>query len=177
MRVHALLLVFLVACIDTPQEPIDEPVEKTPATERADRRAYDGAPPVMPHDNLGASCTNCHAGQAMQVDGLGVAPAMPHDATPGLSDDARCRQCHVPVTTDHIFKPNEFEGQAQDMREGDRLYAGAPPVMPHRTFMRENCVACHDGLDAREEIKTPHADRTRCQQCHVEAVTDTSFPH
>jgi len=75
-----------------------------------------------------------------------------------------------------VFKSNGFEGQPQDLRKGERLYDGAPPVMPHSAFMRENCLACHDGLDVREEIRTSHADRERCTQCHVEAVTHTVFP-
>ena len=42
----------------------------------------------------------------------------------------------------------------QDLRQGKRLNALAPPPIPHKPFMRENCVACHSGPAAREEIRT-----------------------
>ena len=71
----------------------------------------------------------------------------------------RCRQCHVFQTTDDLFVVSEYEGIPQDLAAGDRATAGAPPRIPHRMLMRENCVACHDGPGAREEARTTHPER------------------
>ncbi len=68
-----------------------------------------------------------------------------------------------------------FEGLAQDLTAGDRATAGAPPRIPHRMLMRENCVACHDGPGAREEVRTSHPERWRCRQCHVPVAGGTEF--
>lgn len=51
----------------------------------------------------------------------------------------------------------------------------APPTIPHKTFMRENCTACYSGAAAREEIRTPHPERSRCRQCHVPTLTRAEF--
>ena len=67
-----------------------------------------------------------------------------------------------------------FEGY-EVLIAGDRATAGAPPRIPHRLLMRENCVACHDGPAAREEIRTDHPERDRCRQCHVPVETRSTF--
>ena len=87
----------------------------------------------------------------------------------------RCRQCHVFVTTDGLFVGSEYEGLPQDLVAGDRATAGAPPRIPHRILMRENCVACHDGPGVREEARTTHPERTRCRQCHVPVTENQVF--
>jgi hypothetical protein len=148
---------------------------KTAALLRASRRAYDGAPPVIPHKPLGAACVSCHTGSGIEVAGVGFAPPSPHAATPGMSAMARCQQCHVFRQTDGLFSDSGFTGLRQDLRPGRRLNSFAPPVIPHKIFMRENCLACHSGPAAREEIRTSHPERIRCQQCHVAAVTDGMF--
>lgn len=165
MRALALLLV-LAAC--TRAE-----IEKSPAPERAERRAYDGAPPVIPHDAFEAACTSCHGERAVEVAGVGLAPPSPHARADGSF--ARCEQCHVRPNTETIFAGSTFHGLRQDLRHGRRLHVLAPPVMPHPAFMRENCRACHTGPAAREEIRTSHPERDRCRQCHVERVTDERF--
>ena len=73
------------------------------------------------------------------------------------------------------FVVNNFVGLEQDLRRGPRLNPLAPPTIPHKTFMRENCTACHSGTAAREEIRTPHPERQRCRQCHVPIVNRTVF--
>lgn len=144
---------------------------KTNAAERALRRAYDGAPPTIPHADFGSNCTSCHNAQGMQVPEVGYAPPMPHVMTAGLSGISRCKQCHVYKTGDSLFKKNEFAGIPQDLRSGKRQHDEAPPVIPHPVFMRENCQACHSGLAAREEIRCSHPERVRCVQCHLEQNT------
>jgi cytochrome c-type protein NapB len=149
--------------------------DKTAAALRAERRAYDGAPPTIPHDSFGIPCVDCHNERGIAVKEVGFAPPMPHAVTAGLSAISRCQQCHVFRKTDEVFAANRFVGLPQDLRRGDRMHAPAPPVMPHPAFMRENCQACHDGPAAREEIRTPHPERVRCGQCHAERTVTTLF--
>jgi cytochrome c-type protein NapB len=111
----------------------------------------------------------------MSVPDLGFAPANPHRDTEGMGEEVRCRQCHVFRATDEVFVANGFTGLPQDLRPGERFSDGSPPVIPHPVFMRENCVACHTGPGAREEIRTSHPERDRCRQCHVEQTTPGLF--
>ena len=148
---------------------------KSPATVRAARRAYDGAPPVIPHRNFGITCLQCHNERGIEVAGVGTAPASPHAGVAGAGAFARCRQCHVFRTVEAEFVASEFVGLPQDLRRGERMYPGAPPVIPHRVFMRENCRACHTGPAAREQVRTSHPERARCRQCHVPQVTSEEF--
>ncbi len=148
---------------------------KSSAAERSVRRAFDGAPPVVPHDNFGMTCISCHNEQGMEVAEVGFAPPSPHEFTEGMSATSRCRQCHAFRTTEAMLVANGFVGLRQDLRRGPRLNAWAPRTIPHKTFMRENCVACHSGAAAREEIRTPHTERPRCRQCHVPTQTRSEF--
>lgn len=187
--IAALGAAGLVACAadETASVPVPgrDGVVKTAAVERAERRLFDGAPPVIPHQAQGMDCIACHNDEGMAVDGLGFAPPSPHEATEGLSAISNCRQCHVFQVTSFAvesdgaprapFVANHFVGLRQDLRAGRRLFDGAPPVMPHATFMRENCQACHAGPAAREEIRTSHPERLACWQCHVEQQTSAAF--
>ncbi len=177
----ALALGAMCACSGESSSPagVDVPgrpgATKSSATVRAQRRLFDGAPPTVPHPPLGGSCTQCHNARGMDVPGLGFAPPSPHEDTPGMSALSRCNQCHVHVLDTAEFVANGFAGVRQDLRKGERLYDGAPPVMPHSRSMRENCAACHDGPAAREEVRCTHPERTRCDQCHVPSVDDSLF--
>lgn len=139
---------------------------KSSAAVRAERRAYEGAPPVVPHVPFGMACVACHADQAIQVPDVGLSPPMPHADTPGMSRDSNCRQCHVFRRTEELFVSSGFQGLAA-VGAGDRMFPGAPPRLPHRIFMREACAACHAGPAVREGIRCTHPDRARCLQCHV----------
>ena len=171
MAVAAALIVLTAFA----SAPLFGHAEKTPATERAERRAYDGAPPVIGHENFQMVCTECHDREGMAVDDVGFAPPSPHEETRGLSAMSRCQQCHVFKVTDDLFAENAFAGLRQDLRSGGRLHPFSPPTIPHKTFMRENCTACHSGEAAREEIRTSHPERVRCTQCHVPVTTRTRF--
>jgi cytochrome c-type protein NapB len=149
-------------------------LKSTPAV-RAERRAFDGAPPVIPHQPLGAPCIQCHNDVGMAVPDLGYAPPSPHKDTAREGTMQNCRQCHVFRNATHVFRDSEFAGRPQAVKKGDRLYQGAPPVMPHPALLRENCRACHDGPAAREELRCTHPERTRCIQCHAEKNSDGSF--
>jgi cytochrome c-type protein NapB len=145
----------------------DEPqLELTLTQKRILRRAFDGAPPVIPHPPLGASCVACHTPTGMEVPGIGIAPANPHLQTAGMGAHSRCQQCHVFATTDEVFVASDFRGLRPPLH-GDRLYLHAPPVTPHRLFLREDCTACHSGVAARDEIRCTHSERTNCKQCHA----------
>ena len=172
------LVALLAACGDGDGRvpvPGREGAYKTAAAARALRRAYDGAPPVIPHENMGMGCMNCHTERGMSLPDVGFAPPMPHEITTGLSAMSNCTQCHVFRETEEVFRGNGFEGLLQDLRAGRQAHALAPPVMPHPVFMRENCSACHTGPAAREEIRCDHPERVRCAQCHVPRLTSMMF--
>ena len=149
---------------------------KTNAEARAARRAYDGAPPVIPHPSFNMACLACHTDGGLFVPDVGFAPAMPHAETPGLSRVSNCVQCHVFRQTDAVLVESSFEGRPQDLRKGSRMYPHAPPRVPHAVFMREACAACHAGPAIRESIRCTHPERFRCSQCHVPALTADEFP-
>jgi cytochrome c-type protein NapB len=176
-----LCALLTAACDQSDQSATTVPVPdnagrvKSTATVRAARRAYDGAPPVIAHQNFNIRCTQCHQQRGLEVPGIGFAPPVPHENTLPPGPFSRCNQCHVFKQTDTVFAESDFEPLRQDLRAGRQLNALAPPVIPHMVFMRENCFACHTGPAAREEIRTPHPERANCRQCHVEATTDTRF--
>lgn len=156
-----------------------DPEEKEAALEaRAARRAYDGAPPVIPHavDPSGSyACKTCHA-EGMRVAGH-VAPARSH------GELQSCTECHVvangpvpteePLTGGPPFADNSFEGLGSP-GDGPRAFAGAPPQIPHRTFMREQCVSCHGVLGTG--VRTSHPWRQACTQCHAPSAASDQRP-
>jgi nitrate reductase cytochrome c-type subunit len=135
--------------------------------ERAATRAYDGAPPPIPHDATLGRCDTCHDQDGTSIAGVGVAPASPHGAAAAAGGMQRCRQCHVPTETRAVFVGSRFMGLPQGPWKGGRATPGAPPTVPHTLQLRENCLACHSGPGARVEIRTSHPERVRCRQCHV----------
>lgn len=152
-------------------------VNPTATKVRAERRAYSGAPPVIPHQRLGGACITCHTAEGNQViPKVGIAPANPHLKTPGLSAVARCEQCHVFQQSENVFRENEFTPLFLASKAIDPAHLYAPPVIPHPLFMREDCNACHAGAAARPEIRCQHAERKRCQQCHVPRESSEEFP-
>ncbi len=145
-------------------------LERSRAVEiRASRRAFEGAPPVIPHpiDPLSpANCLACHQ-QGLAVREV-VAPKMSH------REMGSCTQCHVPVggpgllsTQDlpQFVEENTFVG-ARSAGRGSRVWPGAPPTIPHSVWMRQDCSSCH-GPTGLEGLRTSHPERTQCQQCHV----------
>jgi cytochrome c-type protein NapB len=156
------------ACMSRdPGAGIREPEVRAPTTiERAARRAYDGAPPTIPHATIG-ECASCHDDDGTAIQGVGVAPTSPHGRERMAGDMQRCRQCHVPASTEALLVASRFNGMPQGPWRGGRFYEGAPPTIPHTLQLRENCLACHGGESARPEIRTTHPERIRCGQCHV----------
>jgi nitrate reductase (cytochrome), electron transfer subunit len=133
--------------------------------ERAERRAFEGAPPVVPHpiDQMGASsCLACHAEGRVIGKGV-VAPMMSH----GLL--LNCTQCHVEGQSveweSEVPWENEFDG-FRGVGRGSRAWEGAPPTVPHSIVMRENCLSCH-GPGGPNPLRTSHPLRVSCLQCHA----------
>jgi cytochrome c-type protein NapB len=139
------------------------------AAYRRVQRAYDGAPPVIPHAVRALQredCLTCH-GEGMEVEGGGLAPRTPH---PG---QVSCPQCHVEqVTRREGLARNAFVGLRYPAR-GTRAYRGAPPTIPHPLQGRRNCPGCH-GESGGSPIRTPHQDRVNCPQCHVPSTPGTA---
>jgi cytochrome c-type protein NapB len=134
---------------------------------RAAGRAYDGAPPTIPHDAQVGACATCHDADGTAIDGIGVAPASPHGDAGADGAFRRCRQCHVPQITGAAFVTSRFVGLPQGPWKGSRATPGAPPRIPHTLQLRGECLSCHAGPGARAELRTTHPERTRCRQCHV----------
>jgi cytochrome c-type protein NapB len=142
---------------------------------RTSRRQYDGAPPVAPHptDQLTpAACLECH-GKPTTITGR----AVPQVSHPRYTN---CIQCHVSgagpaswwqTRNVALSDGNSFSGKAQS-GQGTRAYTGAPPTIPHTTWMRDNCMSCH-GPGGTAALRTSHPNRQSCTQCHgVNAVLD-----
>ncbi len=165
--IQAVLLIVTLGCIGCGEYSSDSTPAPASLSARAARRAYTGAPPIVPHPPLSGTCISCHTVTGREVPTRGMAPANPHSDTPGMSEKARCKQCHVFRQTEEQFQESEFVPLKLDGRQGDRAHVGAPPTVPHPFFMREDCQACHAGPAARPEIVCKHASRQRCVQCHV----------
>lgn len=132
------------------------------ANYRRTQRAYDGAPPVIPHGvaSLGRQdCLNCHR-EGMDLGSDGLAPRTPH------AERSQCRQCHVEQLAAGDFARTTFVAW-RGPRRGTRAFRGAPPTLPHPVNGRETCLGCH-GVNGGSPLRTPHPDRANCLQCHVE---------
>ena len=148
---------------------IDSAALEQARTTLGERRAFDGAPPVIPHpvQEDSTDCVACHA------DGLQGAsfraPQISHTIY------ASCTQCHVsadpnlPVVSEQILAANSFSGLAAGPDRGAVTappWPTAPPVIPHSTMMRQRCASCH-GEGGFPALRTPHPERVSCTQCHV----------
>lgn len=150
--------------LDYAAMPADSPSKRTLAVFYS-RRAYPGAPPVIPHaidagGPLERGCLACHADGGWAPRFQAYAPVTPHP------DFASCRQCHVPATTPAAFRPTTWETVAPPRIDRSAL-PGSPPPIPHALQMRESCLACHAGPGAVVEIRTTHPERVNCRQCHA----------
>lgn len=162
-----LVLVLLFVTLGCEPAP-DANLRPTLAAVRATRRAYDGAPPVIPHPPLHGACTKCHAATGQPVPGYGLAPANPHLGTRDAAATANCRQCHVFAETKETFAESSFIGRAVSLAtRGERAFPGAPPTIPHEVTLRANCRACHSDPAGRPELRCSHPERENCRQCHV----------
>jgi nitrate reductase (cytochrome), electron transfer subunit len=134
---------------------------------RVQRRAFSGAPPVVPHaidERNAQACLACH-GAGFKV-GQVIAPRMSHHYLPN------CTQCHVESVQNApwaVASTKASESQFVGLKEpgrGDRIGPGAPPTIPHSVWMRSNCASCHGSL-GKEGLRTSHPWRVNCTQCHA----------
>ncbi len=156
-----------------PQTPVDR---SAALTRRAARRAYDGAPPMVPHavDQLAVpACLACHL-DGVRVAGIG-APVMSHPP------QTSCLQCHVVMNDPRrgVVTPplpdSTFVGLSAP-QDGARAWNGAPPTIPHTTWMRERCDSCH-GTGGLHGVRSTHPWRQSCTQCHApSAALDQRAP-
>lgn len=141
---------------------------------RAQNRAFNGAPPTIPHpvDQTSAeSCMACH-GEGIQTKSLRAAK-MSHPYY------ANCMQCHAEKNPPHILRPvalqtNSFRGLPAPSG-GPRAFPGAPPQVPHSTWMRSDCLSCH-GPTGNRGFRTTHPWRQNCLQCHTPSVELEQIP-
>lgn len=133
--------------------------------DRSVNRAFDGAPPVIPHkvdQQSASSCLICH-GQGLKL-GDRLATKISH------AHFSSCTQCHVESLSGGPFDSTEdpangFAGLNR-AGPGTRAHTEAPPTIPHSTWLREDCMSCH-GTMARPGLRTTHPWLTSCTQCHV----------
>lgn len=159
----------LAAAIPSRTDPVAPADRDEAIAARAERRAYDGAPPTIPHtveQRAVPTCLVCHEHGARIGDR--VARAMSHPLY------SSCVQCHVvasdprPVPRVERAVPNDFVGLAAS-GPGPKAWQGAPPQMPHGTAMRDRCISCH-GPAGPAGLHTTHPERDNCLQCHTAAA-------
>lgn len=151
-------------------------------TKRTARRAFDGAPPTVPHpvdQQHSSSCLSCH-GQPTRIASIDV-PQLSHPPY------TNCLQCHAPsggpssrwATPPPVLATpaldNGFTGRTV-VNTSTRAYPGAPPTVPHATWMRQNCLSCH-GPGGSSTIKTSHPTRQNCVQCHALDASQNPSPN
>lgn len=131
---------------------------------REQNRAFNGAPPTVPHpiDQMSTqACIVCH-GEGFKTDSIRMSK-MSHQFL------ENCTQCHVENDPRHmpalLFCENSFVGLPAPTG-GPRAFEGAPPMIPHSTWMRVECMSCH-GFSGVQGIRSTHPWRTNCQQCHA----------
>ena len=129
-------------------------------------RAYDGAPPVIPHQVLsetgigGKGCLQCHENGGFVAQFSAFAPITPHP------DYLNCKQCHVPVNTTSLFVASNFS-RSEPKGKSKGVLDGSPPAVPHDLQVRGSCLSCHGGPSAPKEIRVSHPERVNCLQCHA----------
>ena len=140
---------------------------------RGRNRAFNGAPPTIPHpidQRSDRACIACH-GAGVKTASLRI-PRMSHRFL------TNCTQCHVESNprfmTASVFRENSFTGLPAPTA-GARAFPGAPPVIPHSTWMRSNCMSCH-GPTGLSGIRTTHPWRQNCRQCHAPSAKLNQSP-
>lgn len=159
-----------VASTAPPMNTVTEEQRRDALAQRETLRAFDSAPPRVPHpitQDSSAACLACHGTGLVIKDRIAAKISHP--------PYSNCTQCHVPNTGPRIPTPdpillaalagNLFTPVAAPSR-GTRASPSAPPTIPHPTFMRSDCQSCH-GPAGLFGLRTPHPDRQSCVQCHA----------
>lgn len=133
-------------------------------------RAYQGAPPTIPHEvnerNMGDnSCLQCHQFGGYVAKFKAHAPIVPHP------EMLNCKQCHVTVKSNTVFKESNWEAINNIPKYTNKALPTSPPVIPHTLEKNEDCLSCHAGAGLMK-IRVTHPERTNCKQCHVPKNTE-----
>lgn len=150
--------------------------KETALLKRAQNRAFDGAPPTVPHPIMQTGrpdCLVCHR-TGLKIHGRTASAVSHHEMQ-------NCTQCHTSCKRqapdsgrtwpeENIPWKNGFAGKISKA-SGPRAFAIGPPQIPHPTFMREKCDSCH-GLNGNLSMRSTHPNRLNCEQCHVGAASD-----
>lgn len=159
------------ASAEAPRPAMPQVTERRARATLRGNRAYDGAPPMIPHaakNYAFDACLECH-GPGDGAGGDVVAAPTPH---PEL---IHCRSCHVPFTEDGTeFRPSTAERFVWPAAE--RAHPQAPWTIPHPATMRERCILCHTSPNLPESLRTTHPERRACRQCHVPAQESSPGP-
>ncbi len=138
------------------------------------RRAYPGAPPIIPHtltdeaDYGGRACLRCH-NRSRYVRRIGAyTPITPH---PELLS---CRSCHVLPSAEGTYSESAWQKPEPPVLAGGVLPT-SPPAIPHSLQLRENCLVCHSGPGSVPVLRTSHPERLSCRQCHVASSTEGTW--
>ncbi|HSG07834.1 MAG TPA: hypothetical protein VLA36_05740 [Longimicrobiales bacterium] len=142
--------------------------------DRRSRRAFEGAPPFIPHPlepetERTQDCAPCHEFGGYNPLLRTYAPRAPHP------EKTNCLQCHVRPVTTGIFVESDWVYVDWPPYGAGGVIEGSPPTVPHSLQMREHCLACHGGAAAAPDIRTPHPERFNCRQCHVPAPGNDEF--
>jgi nitrate reductase (cytochrome), electron transfer subunit len=114
----------------------------------------------MSHGLL-TNCTQCHA------ESRGAPPVVVATAS-GAAGRTDMDVLPEPLAV------NAFHG-LEEPGAGTRAWPGAPPTIPHATWMRESCSACHGTL-AEAGLRVSHPWRTNCTQCHAPSARLDQMP-
>ena len=132
--------------------------------DRSKLRAFYTAPPVIPHEVTfprgNKECLYCHK-EVLQVQNR-VSVKTPH------TEFSNCQQCHVQGNIENPIKVGTSWSGLKEPKKETRAHEFAPPTIPHRIALRENCLSCHGPKNPDEKLRTSHPERTNCMQCHVQ---------
>ncbi|HJP30272.1 MAG TPA: hypothetical protein QGF95_06930 [Candidatus Latescibacteria bacterium] len=160
--------------------PLMQPASGVPLRNLATfyaRRAYPGAPPVVPHAvdaniNRTQACNVCHEKGGFTPKYNAYVPVTPHPQY------RNCLQCHA----QSMAVSEGMESLADNDWLSVRIPSlhrpalpGNPPPMPHGLQLRQSCLSCHAGPAAVPDVRTSHPERVNCQQCHVPRNTQEVF--
>ncbi len=135
-------------------------------------RSFLYAPPPMPHTGMKQDdCLNCHAPEYDIKKRWRAIRPISHQLY------SQCLQCHVEQSRPAAVPFVLSDFLALDLPgKGSRNNEYAPPTVPHKVFMRENCLSCH-GATGYSDYRTSHPERSQCLQCHApEASADYTRP-
>ena len=141
---------------------------------RDSRRSFYGAPPVVPHriGKTDRECLTCHS-KPTEFQGH-ISPPSPHP------EYVNCQQCHVrgdgPVIFNETVTLLSNWAPMTEPKLGSRNHPFAPPTIPHRLHMRDNCAACHNEQHPNPDTRVQHSSRVNCVQCHVPDYQQSSSP-